>query len=92
MPLPFMRLRSAVKAAESALEPSRFMMMGELVVCPVCGKDEFLASPGTVLQRPLFLSITAPWVKIDRQSTTLICTHCMHILHFGRPPERAKVV
>ena len=92
MSLPFRRLRKAAKAAGAALEPSQFVVKGELVVCPICKEDEFLASPGTILQRPLFLSLTAPWVKLDRQSTTLICTHCMHILHFGRSPERAKVV
>jgi hypothetical protein len=92
MPSPFKRLKKAAKAAGTALEPAQFAVKGELVACPVCGQDEFLASPGSILQRPLFLSLTAPWVKIDRESTTLICTHCVHILHFGRPPERANTV
>lgn len=60
MPLPFRRLRKAAKAAGAALEPSHFVVRGELVVCPICKEDGFL--------------------------------HCLHILHFGRPPERAKVV
>ena len=90
MPSPFRRFRKAAKAAGEALEPSPFVVMGEKVVCPICGGDEFLSTPGSVLQRPLFLSFTAPWLKIDRESTTLICTHCVHILHFGRPPERAR--
>lgn len=91
MHLPLKRLKKAAKAAGEALEPSQFAVKGERVFCPVCRQDEFLASPGNILQRPLFLSFTAPWLKIDRESTTLICTHCVHILHFGRPPERARV-
>jgi len=74
-----------------AFDPAPFLAKGEKVLCPVCGGDEFLRSPGDVLHRPLFLSTSAPWVKIDRETTTLICTHCVHILHFGYPPERAKV-
>ncbi|NNM05130.1 MAG: hypothetical protein HKO65_08520 [Gemmatimonadetes bacterium] len=90
MPKPFKRFKKAAKAVGEALEPSPFVVKGEKVVCPICGGDEFLSSPGSILQRPLFLSFTAPWVKIDRESTTLFCTHCVHLLHFGRPPERAQ--
>ena len=92
MPSPFKRFKRAAKAAGEALEPSQFLVKGEKVVCPICGGDEFLSSPGSTLLRPLFLSFTAPWLKIDRESTTLYCTHCVHLLHFGRPTERARFI
>ena len=85
---PFKHLRRAAKAAGEVLDPAPFLVRGELVICPVCGKNEFLPSSGGMLRRPIFMTLRAPWLKIDRETTTLICTHCVHILHFGQPPER----
>jgi len=88
---PFKRLRKAAEAAVEVFDPAPFLVRGELVICPVCKGDEFLRSSGGILHRPLFMTLRAPWLKIDRETTTLICTHCVHILHFGQPPERVGV-
>ncbi len=88
---PFKRLKRAAKAAGEVFDPAPFLVRGELVICPVCKGDEFLRSSGGILHRPMFMTFRAPWLKIDRETSTLICTHCVHILHFGYPPERVGV-
>jgi hypothetical protein len=87
----FKRVLNAAEAAGEAFDPSPFRVRGENVACPVCGRGEFLRSHGGELPKPLFGSVRVPWLKLDPGITTLICTHCVHVLHFGRTPERVDV-
>ncbi len=81
------RFGRAVKASVQAFGTARFSIRGEVIRCPVCHGDEFARAPGGPLSKPLLLGFTAPWLKLDRQATALICAHCTHMMHFGSAPE-----
>ena len=57
------------------------------MVCPVCQGHEFVRSSGGPYQKPLLAGFNVPWLKLDRQATSLICTHCTHIRAFGKAPD-----
>ena len=82
----FSRFRRAVDASLATLGPQRFRAGGETVTCPVCGGVEFVRSPGGYYRKPLLLKVNVPWLELTGHSTSLICTHCTHILTFGRAP------
>jgi hypothetical protein len=83
----FPRFRRAVRASLGTLGAREFRAGGELVVCPVCQGRDFVRSTGGGFQKPLLLGVNAPWRKLSRYTTALICAHCTHILTFARPPE-----
>lgn len=83
----FRRLRRAVDASLSTLGPGRYRARGEDVRCPVCDGDEFMRAAGGPCAKPFLRAFNAPWLKLDSHATSLICTHCAHILTFGRAPE-----
>lgn len=82
----FRHFRRAVRASIESFGTQSFAIKGELVRCPVCSEDEFVRTSGGPVSRPLLLRFNAPWLKLDRQSTVLICAHCTHIMHFGTAP------
>lgn len=81
------RFSRAVDKSISTLGPQRFRAGGEEVVCPVCRNTEFVRSSGGAYVKPLLLRVNVPWLTLSAHATALICTHCAHILTFGRPPE-----
>ena len=82
------RLGRAAKAAVDYHGATQYQVRGQAVVCPICGGDEFVMVADREVRKPLFSSRNVPWLELDRISTTLICTHCSHLLQFGRAPER----
>ena len=82
------RLRRAAKATVEAHDVAYFRVRGVDVVCPICSEREFVQVRDREVRRPLFGGLNLPWLRLDRASTTLICTHCAHLLSFGRAPER----
>ena len=83
------RVGRAVNAAVGGMGAQTFRAKGEAIVCPVCGRGEFVQAPGDHYAKPSLLWMNLPWLKLDRMTTSLICTHCTHILTFGRVPEVA---
>ena len=81
------RFRRAMDRSIEVLGAQRFRAGGEAVVCPVCGNREFVRSTGGGYVKPVLLKVSTPWLTLSRHTTTLICTHCTHILAFGRAPE-----
>lgn len=74
-------------ASVDALGPQTFSVRGEPVICPVCKGREFVYAPGEPYRKPFLLRFNVPWLKLDAQASALICTHCAHILNFGKAPE-----
>ena len=85
----FRRFRRAVKASIDTLGAQAFTVRGDPVVCPICQGEEFVRSSGGALAKPMLMGLNVPWLKLDRQATTLICTHCTNVLTFGKAPELA---
>lgn len=83
----FRRIGRAVRASVESFGSQRYSIKGSLVRCPVCGGDEFVRTSGGPVSKPLLLRFNAPWLKLDSQSTHLICAHCTHILQFGTTPK-----
>ena len=83
------RFRRAVKASIDTFGAQPFAVRGERVVCPVCQGEEFVRSSGGQYSKPILMGFNVPWLKLDRQATTLICTHCTNVLTFGKAPELA---
>lgn len=81
------RFRRAVQRSIAVLGVQRFRAGGADVVCPVCAGHEFVRSTGGGYVKPIMLKVNLPWLSLSRHTTTLICTHCTHILTFGRAPE-----
>jgi uncharacterized protein CbrC (UPF0167 family) len=75
-----------VSASVDALGPRAFSVRGEPVICPVCEGREFVYATGGPYKKPFLLRFNVPWLKLDGQASALICTHCTHILTFGRSP------
>ncbi len=88
----FSRLNRAVKAALDYPGAARYQVRGETVACPVCGGTEFAMVRDRDVRRPLFSRRNLPWLKLDRSSSTLICTHCSHLMQFARAPVRMDQV
>ena len=86
----FKRIRRAARASLEVHDVAKFFVRGEPVICPMCRGDEFVRVPDREVKRPLFMGLNLPWLKLDRFSTTLICTHCTHLLSFARAPERVE--
>ena len=84
----FRRLGRAAKATLEAHDEARFKVCGDLVVCPVCRGEDFVRVPDRSVPRPLFMRLNLPLLKLKGHATTLICTHCTHLLSFGYPPEQ----
>lgn len=84
------RFRRALGASVEAHRPQTYRARGVDVVCPVCGGQEFVRASGDFYVKPLFLGFNAPWLRLDRQATSLLCTHCTHLLPFGKAPEPAE--
>ena len=84
------RLRRASKAAVGRREPGEYSAKGELIRCPVCSGTEFLDMHDRHFQKPFLSGHTTPWLTFDRQVTTLVCTHCAHLLQFAVAPERSE--
>lgn len=82
----FRRFGRAVRVSIESFGAQRFVIKGEVIHCPVCGGDELVRTSGGPVSKPLLLSFNAPWLKLDRQATHLICAHCTHIMHFGTAP------
>jgi hypothetical protein len=87
----FKPFTKAAEATGEAFDPAPFMVKGQRVSCPVCGRREFVRSQGGPLTKPLFSRMRAPWLRLDASTTTLICTHCVLVLEFGQTPERVEV-
>ena len=85
------RVLNGAEAAGEAFDPAPFRVKGEKVACPVCGRGKFVRSFGGILPKPLFSSTRVPWLKLDQEVTILICVHCVHVLNFGRTPERVDL-
>jgi len=83
------RFRRAVKASIDTLGAQGYTARGEPVVCPICRGEEFVRSSGGAYSKPMLMGFNVPWLKLDRQATTLICTHCTHVLTFGKAPDLA---
>lgn len=81
------RFRRAMSASLDTWGPQAYRAAGDPVTCPVCRGREFLRSSGGVYLKPALLRVHAPWLKLDRYATSLVCTHCANILTFGRAPE-----
>jgi len=88
----FSKLNQAAKAALDYSGAARYEVRGEEVKCPVCRGNEFALVTDREVKRPLLSRRNLPWLKLDRNSTTLICVHCTHHLRFGRAPERVEQV
>lgn len=86
----FRRLSRAAKASVEVHGASQFLARGDAVICPVCSREEFVATSDERSKRPLFMSFNVPWLRLDRFTTSLICTHCAHVLTFARVPERRE--
>lgn len=82
----FRRFGRAVRVSIESFGAQRFAIKGDLIRCPVCDGDELVRTSGGPVSRPLLLRFNAPWLRLDRQSTHLICAHCTHIMHFGTAP------
>ena len=85
------RFRRAVNKSIEVFGAQRFRAGGENVVCPVCGNREFVRSSGGTYVKPILLRVNVPWLMLSERATTLICTHCTHILRFGRPPDLVEL-
>jgi hypothetical protein len=83
------RFRRAVDASAGVLGANGFRAGGEVVVCPVCGGREFVRSTGGYVKPP-FLKASLPWLSLNIYATNLLCTHCTHVLTFGRAPEQIE--
>ena len=88
----FSRLNRAAKAALDYSGAARYEVRGEEVKCPVCRGTEFAMVTDREVRRPLFSRRNLPWLKLDRNSSTLICAHCSHLMQFGRSPVRVEQV
>ena len=84
------RIGRAAKATVNVHGEGRYRARGEPVVCPVCEGREFVKVVDREVRRPMFMRWNLPWLKLDRHATTLVCTHCTHMLSFGRSPEREE--
>lgn len=84
----FKRLAGAARATVSSQGEGRFQARGEFVICPICGGKDFVMAPDRRVKRPLYMKLNLPSFELDRFASSLICTHCTHMLSFGRPPER----
>ena len=83
----FKRVGRAVGATLGSLGAQTFRVKGEVVVCPICKGRDFVRATGERVNRPTLMWINLPWLKLDRLSTSLLCTHCTHVLSFGKTPE-----
>ena len=86
----FNRLKRASKAAIGDRGAGEYSAKGEAIVCPVCAGVEFLDVRDREFRKPFLAGHTTPWLKFDRQVTSLVCTHCAHLMHFAVAPERSE--
>lgn len=86
----FRRFRRAVRASIDTLGAQVYSVRGKPIVCPVCDGREFVRSSGGAYTKPMLVGFNLPWLKLDSQATSLICTHCTHMLTFGKAPELAE--
>ena len=86
----FRSLGRAAKAAAGTGGEGRYTARGDPIICPVCGGEDFVEVPDRHVHKPLMMRWNLPWLKLDGFATTLICTHCTHMLSFGRGPERVR--
>ena len=85
----FKRLKRASSAAIGRHAAGEYFAKGDAIVCPVCSGTEFLEVRDREFRRPFLAGHTTPWLQFDKRVTTLVCTHCAHLLQFAVAPERA---
>ena len=85
----FRRVRRAVRASMETFGAQPYEARGERITCPVCKNQEFVRSNSGAYDKPMLLGFNEPWLELDRNATSLICTHCTYILTFGKAPRLA---
>jgi len=84
------RFARAAKAAVGTQGEGRFLARGDPILCPVCSGHDFLEVTDRHVPKPLMMRWSVPWLKLDGFSTSLVCTHCTHMLSFARAPDRVQ--